>query len=402
MIGVTNSKVFISYNHSDKSLAERIESDIEVIGLQIIRDDRELKYTDDIESYMKSIRYCDYALVLVSDSFLKSVACMYEICEFFKDDNFRERILPIIIEDYFLDDKKQIGARIYNNSDITSYITYWEKQESELRDKLKEIDVLNMKGLVEELSRIKEIQRMMGEFIFTMRKMKHITFEKIISNQYSDLLEKIGLKDKTIKDIRNSRVFFSRAMSEISYEKRIEYLSQSIELNPYAEQSYNQIGRTLDNLNKYNEAIENYNKAIRINPKEVTYYVNRSYSYIRMNEFYLALNDLNKAIEIDPNERMSYNNRADIYRRIGKYDLAIEDINHALKIDPNFDLAYATLAEVYATKSDFLNFFKHLRTAIDLGYPLFRYSFDEIYKHYEGDDEFRKLIEVSKKNDRFI
>lgn len=395
-------KIFISYSHSDKGLAKTIEDDISITGYEIIRDERDLKFTQDIESYMKTIRLCDFALILVSDRFLKSVACMFEISEFMKDENSFERILPIVITDYEFNKQINKGANIYTSEGLTDYISFWETEEKNMRQQLNRIDISNLSNLAKELSRIIQVQKVIGDFIFLLRKIKHTNQEQLKSTNYNELLERIGFGNRTLDDLKLSESYFGRAMAEFNPEKRVAHLDKSIELNPLSERAFDQKGRSLDNLGKYKEAIEAYNKAIELNPNIAAYFVNRSYSYIRMGEFALALNDANKSIELNPNERMSYNNRADIFRRLGNYDLGKEDIKKALAIEPTFDLAYATLAEIHAAEGNRNEFYINLKQSITFGFPLFKYSFDDIYKEFENDKEFHDLIELSKSNDRII
>ncbi|MDL1971552.1 MAG: toll/interleukin-1 receptor domain-containing protein [Candidatus Desulfofervidaceae bacterium] len=123
-IKMEKPRIFISYCHKDIKKVRKIDADLSILEeIEIIRDERKLSFTDNIISYMKLIRKCDYVLVLVSDSFLKSTACMFEIFEFFKDEDYKKRILPVIIE----------NARIYDHQDIIEYIKYWENKERELR-----------------------------------------------------------------------------------------------------------------------------------------------------------------------------------------------------------------------------------------------------------------------------
>ena len=43
---------------------------------------------------MKKVSKQDYVLILISDHFLKSSNCMYEILELFKSEQFEKKILP--------------------------------------------------------------------------------------------------------------------------------------------------------------------------------------------------------------------------------------------------------------------------------------------------------------------
>lgn len=58
-----------------------------------------------------------FAVLLISDSYLKSVNCMYEVLEIMKEVEYRRRIFPAIID-----------ANIYSTEEQIKYVKYWEKR----------------------------------------------------------------------------------------------------------------------------------------------------------------------------------------------------------------------------------------------------------------------------------
>lgn len=48
---------------------------------------------------MQTIKEQDYVLSLISDAYLKSKNCMYEICELMRDRNYMDRLLFIVLSD---------------------------------------------------------------------------------------------------------------------------------------------------------------------------------------------------------------------------------------------------------------------------------------------------------------
>jgi hypothetical protein len=88
--------IFISYCHKDSKFADTF-CEYSKNSFTIRRDIRDLNYGDSIKEYIKNIRNTYYSLIIISDDYLKSENCMYEVLEFTKDDNYKEKILPIII-----------------------------------------------------------------------------------------------------------------------------------------------------------------------------------------------------------------------------------------------------------------------------------------------------------------
>jgi len=55
-------------------------------------------YKQSLKGFMKQAKYTNYVLVIISENYLKSVNCMYEALEAMKDDNYKDRILPIVLD----------------------------------------------------------------------------------------------------------------------------------------------------------------------------------------------------------------------------------------------------------------------------------------------------------------
>lgn len=83
-------EVFLSYSSDDENIANTISNMFHSIkhhGIELIRDKDRLSFMQDIKKFMQSIRDVDYALLIISDSYLKSNNCMYEITELVKEEN---------------------------------------------------------------------------------------------------------------------------------------------------------------------------------------------------------------------------------------------------------------------------------------------------------------------------
>jgi tetratricopeptide (TPR) repeat protein len=396
-------KIFISYCHADISKARRIEADLQGLDFELVRDERSLHYTEDLESYMKRIRATDYALILVSDAFLRSVNCMYEVHEFLKNEDHQRTVLPVILKDYDESGTSKKGAQIYTDEGATEYIRYWQNKEISFRRTLKGIDPSNLQYLSRQLALIQSITKTVSEFIFLLRRIKHVNFDDLILRGYKDVLGKLGYEDLDTATIRRARSYYSQAIAETNLERRVFYLSKAIDIFPQYVDALNKRGQAYDEQQKYTEALKDYDNALAVAPDHAAVHISRSYSLIRLTRYDEALRDLDTAARREPNHKEIYNNRADVYRRLNRFPEAIQDVKRALKIDPDFDLAYATLAEVEAVQGNDEAFFRNIARAVDLGFPLHKYAFDEVYGPFKNDSRFKELVERSvSANQRFI
>ena len=103
---------------------------------------------------MKSIRQQDYAVLIVSDSYLKSKNCMFEVTEVMKEQEYADKIFPAVVE-----------HGIYDPMVRAEYIQYWQQECTKLETVIKGIDPANAAELSTDLKRYRSIANSMGEFL---------------------------------------------------------------------------------------------------------------------------------------------------------------------------------------------------------------------------------------------
>lgn len=158
-----SKSIFISYSWNDSDIVDKLDNELQLYGYKIIRDIRDAEFAQSIKEFMKQIRETDFSIIILSDSFLKSENCMREIFEFIKDDDFRNRIIPII---------SQSAKKIWSIDKGILYTIYWKKQEEQFKEQLKLIDEESKRGYIEDLKHISTIKDSIGEVISIFRDMK--------------------------------------------------------------------------------------------------------------------------------------------------------------------------------------------------------------------------------------
>lgn len=160
---IMSKSIFISYSWNDSDIVDKLDNELQSYGYKIIRDIRDAEFAQSIKEFMKQIRETDFSIIILSDSFLKSENCMREIFEFIKDDDFRNRIIPII---------SQSAKKIWSINKGILYTIYWKKQEEQFKEQLKLIDEESKQGYIEDLKHISTIKDSIGEVISIFRDMK--------------------------------------------------------------------------------------------------------------------------------------------------------------------------------------------------------------------------------------
>ena len=193
-------KVFLSYCHKDKSIMKIIKVNLEHEKyLNLIVDEDQLEYKNDLEEYMKTIKQHDFVISIISDSYLKSKNCMYEITELMKDDHYMNKLLFIILSD---DDRKfydaelekniSIEPNIYDLGERIKYIQYWKNKEEELKNQINNIkDISLLPELPRHLNTISIITRHVDSLLEKISTQLSISFQKMYICNFEDIKKKI-------------------------------------------------------------------------------------------------------------------------------------------------------------------------------------------------------------------
>lgn len=129
---------------------------------------------------MQTIRDNDFAVLLISDAYLKSANCMYEVLEIMKEQKFRTRIFPAIID-----------SAIYSTDKQIEYVQYWENRVKTLKRNLASLEYTNGLALGHELKKAEDISRSMADFLITVSDMKNPAIDNVAEEIYEKLRAQI-------------------------------------------------------------------------------------------------------------------------------------------------------------------------------------------------------------------
>lgn len=175
-----NVNLFLSYSWKDEKKANEIDTFFSDLGVEIKRDKKSIEQWGSIRNFMDSIQNSDYAILIISDAYLKSVNCMYEITQLMKDVQYKNRIFPVIIDTEIYQLKKRID-----------YIVYWEEKYDEIKKEVARVkNPENIGKLSVELHQFREISYTIGEFLDIIKDMNNPKAEGINQAIYERLCDK--------------------------------------------------------------------------------------------------------------------------------------------------------------------------------------------------------------------
>jgi hypothetical protein len=208
-------EIFLSYSSNDENIANTVSNMFDSIkhhGIELIRDKDSLRFMQDIKKFMQSIRDRDYALLIISDSFLKSNNCMYEITELIKEENYKNKILVLV-------DK---STQINNIKIINDYLVFWQDKCKELKDEILRLEPVNQANTIDELRKSENIKLNISNFLRHITNLKLIYFNNNITiDDFEEIKKYLGIANSNIKP--NDAVYYvmniPRTLSERNFSE---------------------------------------------------------------------------------------------------------------------------------------------------------------------------------------
>jgi hypothetical protein len=256
---MNTSEIFISYawgGENEKIVNELYEVFVSK-NYNLIRDKIDLGFKGNIKEFMQRIGVGSAIIVIISDKYLKSENCMFEMLEIKKNGNLWNRIYPIVLFD----------AKIYDEVERIDYLIYWDNKIEELKAKIKQItNPVGTEKVIEKINQFNDIRRIIDEIMDILRNMNTLTptmhqqagFKPII-----EALEKSTLTESKneVKTFTNQNIKTENSKKEdikdtlrnfIANDKTKEAIKQLQNLNLDEEQKNTviQFSAKLEKLNK--------------------------------------------------------------------------------------------------------------------------------------------------------
>jgi internalin A len=176
-------EVFVSYawTAASNAIVARVQQALEEHGIRLLRDREEVRYKDSIRDFMRRIGQAKAVVVVISEKYLKSENCMFELLEVAKAQSLRERVFPIVLAD----------ANIYKAVGRVEYVRHWEDEIQKLDAALKGVRGDNLTNLQEDLNIYAEIRQLFDGITNTLRDMNALTPDQHEGSGFDELIRRI-------------------------------------------------------------------------------------------------------------------------------------------------------------------------------------------------------------------
>jgi tetratricopeptide (TPR) repeat protein len=133
-------------------------------------------------------------------------------------------------------------------------------------------------------------------------------------------------------DLYNNALSLCEGSKCTDSQKAIEYLNETIRLQPDFANAYGARGNAYGNQRQYQLSLEDYDKAIFLKPDKAAFFNNRGNVYKDLNKYQLAIEDYNEAIRLKPDNAEAYHNRGNAYFIQGNKSLGCSDAQKACEL----------------------------------------------------------------------
>lgn len=243
-----------------------------------------------------------------------------------------------------------------------------------------------------------------------------------IAEQYTDdiadVASLLGMEYLYLDDYKMSRDYFSKCLDqdledyqalyniiycfemESAHKEAISFLNNYINLNPYCEVAWHQIGRQHYVLKDYKKALKAFDYAVVIDEEFIGGYVEKAKTLEKLEEYDEAIKNYMITLELDDPTAYVYLRIGECYKKKGETTRAIQYYKKAVHEDPLLDKGWMVLAVIHNEQKEFDKALHYVNKALalderDVTYLRYHAEINLRLKFYEeAAMSYQKCIEL--------
>lgn len=208
-------------------------------------------------------------------------------------------------------------------------------------------------------------------------------------------------------DLDDDFAFFScvQCFEDLHLNKEcVEFLLQYIDLRPYSEIAWSQLGQQYMILKDYEEAHRAFDYATLINPKSIMAYTQKAACLEKLEDYEKAIEVYEETLELDDSAAYTYLKIGSCYVKLGKPFKALKSFHQSLHEDPQLDQAWVATSDLYESIGNYEEGLYYLNRALDLDNLNIDYWKRRAYLHIqlvrfeESTLDYYRLVELEPNN----
>ncbi|WP_428661956.1 leucine-rich repeat domain-containing protein [Runella sp.] len=202
MLNKNTPEIFFSYAWGDEhetgesreKIVDELYKSLKNEGHLVFRDKMDLSYKGLISDFMRQIGKGDIVIVAISDKYLKSPYCMFELLEIYRISKFTKEqfvkvVFPIRVENIALDKPGIQG----------SYFDYWNEREKEWKELITKHSDRIKPAQFNEYDKVRSIHNQLGDLLDHLRDMNALTKDLLSADNFAKIKEAIKDRFESLK-----------------------------------------------------------------------------------------------------------------------------------------------------------------------------------------------------------
>lgn len=199
-----------------------------------------------------------------------------------------------------------------------------------------------------------------------------------------DVWSMIGMEYLYLEDYKNAQLNFAKCIDvdyedysslynilycfdmQEDYESAIRYLNSYIDLNPYCEVAWHQLGRQYFTLNMYKEALVAFDYSVIIDEAFIGGYLEKAKTLEQLKRYEEAIKNYLITIELDDPTAYVYVRIGECFEKINLIDSAIKYYKKAVHEDPLLDRGWILLTDIYYAEKDYQKSLYYIGKALQI------------------------------------
>ena len=186
-----------------------------------------------------------------------------------------------------------------------------------------------------------------------------------------DIWSLLGMEYLYLDDFKNARLVFEKCIvvdfedysalynvvycfdMEKEHKEAITYLNSYIDINPYCEVAWHQLGRQYFILEMYQEALNSFDYAVLIDESFIGGYLEKAKTLEQLERYKEAIDNYLITLKLDDATAFVYLRIGECHEKIENFDEAISFYKKAVHEDPLLDKGWMMLANIYHAQNNF-------------------------------------------------
>tara|TARA_R110002126_G_scaffold78829_1_gene196073 strand:- start:29091 stop:30461 length:1371 start_codon:yes stop_codon:yes gene_type:complete len=203
------------------------------------------------------------------------------------------------------------------------------------------------------------------EAIINLEKALSFTDDKV------DVWSLLGMENLYLDDFENARLNFAKCLDvdyedyaalynivycfdmEDEHEQAVAYLNNYIDINPYCEVAWHQLGRQYFILDQFKDALKAFDYAVLIDEHFIGGYLEKAKTLEELGEYQEAIDNYLITLELDDPTAFAFVRVGECYEQLQKFEAAISYYKKAVHEDPLLDRAWILLTNLYYNEENY-------------------------------------------------